>query len=208
MRGRSTGRADHPRSRGVYRRLAPVRGTPLGSSPLARGLRRAVHESRAQRRIIPARAGFTPPRESTLPTFTDHPRSRGVYSRGTSKRLSRRGSSPLARGLPPATSTTNSTCRIIPARAGFTLRTWNFLVRGGDHPRSRGVYSTWQMNLSRSGGSSPLARGLRVVVLLDEPYWGIIPARAGFTFLRVVISVSLLDHPRSRGVYCRAAHYP
>ena len=50
---------DHPRSRGVYSLLAPMRRLRRGSSPLARGLRvRAVHEDRGGR-IIPARAGFT-----------------------------------------------------------------------------------------------------------------------------------------------------
>ena len=55
----ATRREDHPRSRGVY---APT-GTPsaraAGSSPLARGLRRRQGLRDRQKRIIPARAGFT-----------------------------------------------------------------------------------------------------------------------------------------------------
>ena len=51
---------DHPRSRGVYshwlRRLSP----PIGSSPLARGLRLPRRVPLMELGIIPARAGFTP----------------------------------------------------------------------------------------------------------------------------------------------------
>ena len=54
-------------------------------------------------------------------------------------------------------------------------------------------------------GSSPLARGL-----LITPAWlpvgaGIIPARAGFTGHFDPVPHHLGDHPRSRGVYARAA---
>ena len=51
--------ADHPRSRGVYRRRLRRRRREQGSSPLARGLRRRVGLPDGGPRIIPARAGFT-----------------------------------------------------------------------------------------------------------------------------------------------------
>ena len=50
-------------------------------------------------------------------------------------------------------------------------------------------------------GSSPLARGLLVLVLLGGGLGGIIPARAGFTSADTLRYVSEADHPRSRGVY-------
>ena len=50
---------DHPRSRGVYVTLAPELIGPPGSSPLARGLPGSRVRVPAERRIIPARAGFT-----------------------------------------------------------------------------------------------------------------------------------------------------
>ena len=53
------GRPDHPRSRGVY---VPARLAPYvvgGSSPLARGLPSGSRSCEPDRRIIPARAGFT-----------------------------------------------------------------------------------------------------------------------------------------------------
>ena len=50
-------------------------------------------------------------------------------------------------------------------------------------------------------GSSPLARGLRLLRGVDIPVKGIIPARAGFTTRRPTRSPLCADHPRSRGVY-------
>ena len=97
-RRRRTG--DHPRSRGVYSGARPFRRFRAGSSPLARGLRRRCDHFRVHRRIIPARAGFTWARHSPRSNSRDHPRSRGVYPGFLSTPPSRRGSSPLARGLP------------------------------------------------------------------------------------------------------------
>ena len=50
-----------------------------------------------------------------------------------------------------------------------------------DHPRSRGVYTVVSMRFSISVGSSPLARGLRLILCRRHR--------------------ELWDHPRSRGVY-------
>mgnify|MGYP000955170348 CR=1 FL=1 len=52
---------DHPRSRGVYRASICASYSVRGSSPLARGLRPAAEPKGKPKRIIPARAGFTPP---------------------------------------------------------------------------------------------------------------------------------------------------
>ena len=111
---------DHPRSRGVYfvdwRLSAPV----PGSSPLARGLLASSPASSLRHWIIPARAGFTPPRLGFA--------------------VRRRGSSPLARGLPPVCRHSTYQIGIIPARAGFTPRGQVHVDASSDHPRSRGVY--------------------------------------------------------------------
>ena len=152
-----------------------------GSSPLARGLRRA-----------PARLPAEP---------QDHPRSRGVYRGKVHGVHARRGSSPLARGLPSTPTPRRPPAGIIPARAGFTVperRAGGFLA---DHPRSRGVYSRCLLRNSRSTGSSPLARGLRACRARAVSGVGIIPARAGFTAPGPLLTESSRDHPRSRGVY-------
>ena len=112
----------------------------------------------------------------------DHPRSRGVYLLQLGADLPGQGSSPLARGLPPAPWIPIRRARIIPARAGFTHEDHLPQAPVADHPRSRGVYAGSRRCRCHPWGSSPLARGLLLVA--GDPH------------------DVLLDHPRSRGVYC------
>ena len=74
-------------------------------------------------------------------------------------------------------------------------------VLRADHPRSRGVYGDGVVEVHGGSGSSPLARGLRVISPFPCGAAGIIPARAGFTLWSVPVCAVLTDHPRSRGVY-------
>ena len=178
-------REDHPRSRGVYENISSTKGTPMGSSPLARGLRHAPAHADGRGGIIPARAGFTPGRPRRDQLREDYPRSRGVYSAMSSRMTSRAGSSPLARGLHGDSTPSGASLGIIPARAGFTMRWARVEARRSDHPRSRGVYFLFARIARPSPGSSPLARGLRCHQC----------RRGGVR----------RDHPRSRGVYMAAA---
>ena len=91
--------ADHPRSRGVYAEELRARAGDGGSSPLARGLPGGPGPEDPLRRIIPARAGFTPRCRPWRRRRTDHPRSRGVYQAIDASDATNKGSSPLARGL-------------------------------------------------------------------------------------------------------------
>ena len=134
---------DHPRSRGVYSMACGSWEYFLGSSPLARGLPRRPW----------ACACGSP----------DHPRSRGVYPCRSASTSAAPGSSPLARGLLKTLRETVGRHRIIPARAGFTTSIPRNASWRRDHPRSRGVYPLWNMGACRRGGSSPLARGLRIL---------------------------------------------
>ena len=152
---------DHPRSRGVYSRSGLMTTYIEGSSPLARGLRGGFLFMAVASRIIPARAGFAFFLCAITLGKRDHPRSRGVYSRTSSRTSLRRGSSPLARGLPHPAQPRRLLGGIIPARAGFTRPSPPTWSPDGDHPRSRGVYRRGRWATPRRGGSSPLARGLR-----------------------------------------------
>ena len=154
-------------------------------------------------RIIPARAGFTT-REST-PRWKsrDHPRSRGVYTLAHLSSSVMSGSSPLARGLPQEVSRRAGGAGIIPARAGFTSLPNRDPRSLADHPRSRGVYQALNAADATLKGSSPLARGLRMLARPRMVTAWIIPARAGFTLPQIDMLVAHRDHPRSRGVYRR-----
>ena len=152
-----------------------------GSSPLARGLPGSCECKRSFARIIPARAGFTVPCFGYPKLSPDHPRSRGVYRPGARPSCSPRGSSPLARGLPPRPGRGAGRRRIIPARAGFTTNLLPCSHTLWDHPRSRGVYQNDPIPTKPRGGSSPLARGLRSTSGSEPSFGRIIPARAGFT---------------------------
>ena len=201
----SPSRRDHPRSRGVYMRIVVVGAGELGSSPLARGLRGGWRRRISVPGIIPARAGFTRRAFRDYNVVADHPRSRGVYSAARRAMVNASGSSPLARGLPVRGRLSRSRLRIIPARAGFTWWDPEKSAEVGDHPRSRGVYIVCGQRSLRRGGSSPLARGLRSVLNVQEQRFRIIPARAGFTITPASGSFPQPDHPRSRGVYSAGA---
>ena len=157
-------RRDHPRSRGVYGHYLCPGYYWGGSSPLARGL--------------------PPSPAATTRAPVDHPRSRGVYRGHDARGLLPHGSSPLARGLHARTFNGPPTRRIIPARAGFTRRMTRTPSGRGDHPRSRGVYARLEPLARRVVGSSPLARGLPIGGEAALAGIGIIPARAGFTWIR------------------------
>ena len=192
---------DHPRSRGVYTRRRPLCSSPNGSSPLARGLPLRLCTPHGRIGIIPARAGFTGRVLGGRLRRWDHPRSRGVYSRGRIRRSTWPGSSPLARGLRDNYPNARIIVGIIPARAGFTPPVVCGPRHTKDHPRSRGVYHRGRGSGYGLGGSSPLARGLPVIILRLPEGSRIIPARAGFTLIMSPFSLMAADHPRSRGVY-------
>ena len=135
----------------------------------------------------------------------DHPRSRGVYGHPIGRGDVGQGSSPLARGLLRLVLNARQPGRIIPARAGFTHAGRAARWTGADHPRSRGVYLTSPDSHPCRAGSSPLARGLPPVPGHAGQRRRIIPARAGFTHVPACTSATVRDHPRSRGVYPRAA---
>ena len=173
--------SDHPRSRGVYLDCWRTRPSIWGSSPLARGLHDISALKMVVPRIIPARAGFTSIQNTSLLWYSDHPRSRGVYSSSSPRAARTAGSSPLARGLLRLVLDARQPRRIIPARAGFTSRPTPLWKPCVDHPRSRGVYPLPYRPALGRPGSSPLARGLPASVPACARPPGIIPARAGFT---------------------------
>ena len=113
--------------------------------------------------------------------------------------MPRLGSSPLARGTHLTRGRAATRLRLIPARAGNTLRQPCTTCAYPAHPRSRGEHTNLFLPLSFLLGSSPLARGTRNQrVGLAVPA-RLIPARAGNTPQSAAQYQASVAHPRSRG---------
>ena len=108
-----------------------------------------------------------------------HPRSRGEHFGLGSCKTSFAGSSPLARGTPVTGGVRSSSKRLIPARAGNTVRNCSGAAKSTAHPRSRGEHTKDAIDAISS------AR--------------LIPARAGNTDLSCHAHFMCPAHPRSRG---------
>ena len=153
---------DHPRSCGEYYLFRNLLLLSAGSSPLMRGIpfRRLPIDRRL--RIIPAHAGNTAVLCKITSQSQDHPRSCGEYLRIRLSYRSRKGSSPLMRGIRNCDYARCRCCRIIPAHAGNTQR-FRFCFRHSkDHPRSCGEYNSIYRPFSQNRGSSPLMRGIQM----------------------------------------------
>ena len=87
-----------------------------------RGKQTAIHWCSQCFRIIPARAGQTSLRSMTPTRSTDHPRACGANAAADAISSAFFGSSPRVRGKPTPVSIAASAIRIIPARAGQTVR--------------------------------------------------------------------------------------
>ena len=109
------------------------------------------------------------------------------------------GSSPLARGPLSALWLTSITNGLIPARAGTTTVFDIYSQNDRAHPRSRGDHNTGAGGVKAPGGSSPLARGPPPNPSQGRTFPGLIPARAGTTFINNIHLRVLRAHPRSRG---------
>ena len=178
---RSNVRQDHPRSCGANY-VTDLEGLKdCGSSPLVRGQPLREIPLISHLRIIPARAG--PTRWWIPPTSfrADHPRSCGANALITICTCSESGSSPLVRGQRGRTGGTQLHLRIIPARAGPTVRFALGQTVSKDHPRSCGANSRVIVYHTNISGSSPLVRGQQNQMTDYGRTYRIIPARAGPT---------------------------
>ena len=128
----------HPRSRGENIVRIGLAGGVRGSSPLTRGKRQIRHKSRDDGGFIPAHAGKTRARSSSLSLIRAHPRSRGENPGSSLRAPSCGGSSPLTRGKRLVQSRNDESPGLIPAHAGKTRRPARSHSSSRAHPRSRG----------------------------------------------------------------------
>ena len=189
----------HPRSRGEHRLTSGALVLFRGSSPLARGTPKGIIVLLQGERLIPARAGNTHPHRAYQAEAKAHPRSRGEHPYSSPSNSPIRGSSPLARGTRAWMTRNESRARLIPARAGNTVRDGVHLGSGSAHPRSRGEHHHLQGLSGALVGSSPLARGTQSLSPVKEVNIRLIPARAGNTTSPSTCTATRTAHPRSRG---------
>ena len=195
--------SDHPRACGANVTAVYALGQCVGSSPRVRGKRCNPCRHRQPARIIPARAGQTWPCTRARTSRPDHPRACGANPAVMVMEVSPSGSSPRVRGKPFRTIPGRAGVRIIPARAGQTLRRGQWHRHDADHPRACGAnlvpfsLRLWWF------GSSPRVRGKLDDVRLDDAANRIIPARAGHTYFFQSIKAVTPDHPRACGANCR-----
>ena len=171
----------HPRSRGEHWWMLWLWWSRSGSSPLARGTRQRQSHVPGHVRLIPARAGNTyfPPFRARAGTA--HPRSRGEHSLVIMCQPAMFGSSPLARGTLIQPARESQQPRLIPARAGNTFGVSAAGTPESAHPRSRGEHLEFLAVEVTGLGSSPLARGTRILPPVTRDTVRLIPARAGNT---------------------------
>ena len=149
----------HPRAGGENAMTPPARSRRAGSSPRGRGKRHHTHEVSQRGRLIPARAGKTPPRHGMRPPPPAHPRAGGENTLTTWPANGHPGSSPRGRGKPAIRLRPRNSRRLIPARAGKTRRTAPSPRGTSAHPRAGGENPGWLGPEVRPHGSSPRGRG-------------------------------------------------
>ena len=188
----------HPRWRGEHFTVFSVDRPTPGSSPLARGAQNHWRLQSFLFRLIPAGAGSTS--LSPYPTHpTAHPRWRGEHATSHAAATFAAGSSPLARGAPPASTSHPESNRLIPAGAGSTSARVLACCRSSAHPRWRGEHCGMVATLLSLLGSSPLARGAPQAQSPVKLELRLIPAGAGSTAHAHPNTPDRAAHPRWRG---------
>ncbi len=170
-----------------------------GSSPRARGTPLPRHPACLHRRFIPAGAGNTRLPASCSMNAAVHPRGRGEHINARNIGSAGDGSSPRARGTRRLALLSPLFRRFIPAGAGNTRPRGQSSRFPPVHPRGRGEHKTGPDTAPPIVGSSPRARGTRMLETAPGLKPRFIPAGAGNTSIsRALTSVGAV-HPRGRG---------
>ena len=189
----------HPRACGENNGAYDQDRMEEGSSPRVRGKPGVAAALVPSTGLIPARAGKTDALARRRKMATAHPRACGENS--DIARLLRidAGSSPRVRGKPGQQVVRDELHGLIPARAGKTRASGQGGAGQGAHPRACGENLLQRPPRLQIDGSSPRVRGKRGS---DEDRVhppGLIPARAGKTFICASFPLTLKAHPRACG---------
>ena len=153
--------------------------------------------------VFPARRKAvwnTPTHDQPRPAQTVHPRVRGEHCGARMRGCTCDGSSPRARGTLDPANIEAFVRRFIPACAGNTSPAIASCTSITVHPRVRGEHISYAPQKIVEGGSSPRARGTRVLPSGPEAHMRFIPACAGNTDEAKVRQIaSDGSSPRARG---------
>ena len=171
----------------------------IGSSPRARGTHVRMQAEFLEFRFIPACAGNTSDRGADSRRRPVHPRVRGEHLISMGDTEDHAGSSPRARGTPDAEGFRAAVLRFIPACAGNTMRQPDRPLSLAVHPRVRGEHMKILGAPTIEVGSSPRARGTRLLAHATGNLDRFIPACAGNTPPPYRRALCFAVHPRVRG---------
>ncbi len=193
---RTTG---HLRSRGEHARAGKDTVAAYGSPPLARRARARTSRADRPSRVTSARAESTGGAGRGGACCPGHLRSRGEHADPEAPDWPVIGSPPLARRAPPGAVAEDRHVRVTSARAEST-------DLGGEdghdvpgHLRSRGEHPNVSATTAGAGGSPPLARRARGVVVAGHVGVRVTSARAESTHDCRRTAAPAPGHLRSRG---------
>ena len=189
----------HPRVRGEHTPCNGFVDSVCGSSPRARGTRIVDGFPLAFVRFIPACAGNTLFVQLHGNSPSVHPRVRGEHTRRLVQWSNSTGSSPRARGTHRPVNDRRLAGRFIPACAGNTRSRAAFAILFAVHPRVRGEHAVMSTLTTAFFGSSPRARGTRLIETVQFQAFRFIPACAGNTWWTHPCLRRPSVHPRVRG---------
>jgi len=155
------------------------------------------------RLILPACAGTTATTGAGTCCSAAHPRACGDHIPPKIARFRYDGSSPRVRGPPRGRTPRQPTRRLIPARAGTTIRIPSPRSAGTAHPRACGDHSSDPILRASISGSSPRVRGPRGRHHEPDDDDRLIPARAGTTQALPCSLRLSAAHPRACGDHGR-----
>ena len=150
-------------------------------------------------RLIPARAGKTCLLMGGSSPVRAHLRACGENGIEDAKCVSRLGSSPRVRGKREEHRRDLRDPRLIPARAGKTVRRWASGTATRAHPRACGENEYDDQGGPSRFGSSPRVRGKLYASGFPKNVNGLIPARAGKTTPATHTTSARRAHPRACG---------
>ena len=189
----------HPRPCGEHKIIPYDEPPGMGSSPPVRGARTTHAGDLVEEGLIPARAGSTSTSTAEVLVIRAHPRPCGEHVAELAEIAAAEGSSPPVRGARLGAFPLIPVMGLIPARAGSTPYRGPLGSLAGAHPRPCGEHRSGAAPKGTPPGSSPPVRGARIRFAGRNHHHGLIPARAGSTFHRLLLGLLRWAHPRPCG---------